>query len=83
MKINLADLYKNKETLKYIQSVLRNELVTKGLARKIDAVVNLFEDIEKDLEISGESILELDKPRLEAIEERNKVSHFIKNADDL
>ena len=83
MEINLKDLVKTKETLKYIQSILRQETVTKGLARKLDATIKFYDEIEADLEIGGESIIELDKPRLEAIEERNKMLNFLNNADDI
>jgi len=74
---------KTKEAVKYIQSILREQNVTKGLARKLDEVVKLYDEIESDLEIGGESIIELDKPRLEAIEERNKMLNILNKSDDI
>ena len=83
MEINLKDLVKTKEAVKYIQSILREQDVTKGLARKLDEVVKLYDEIESDLEIGGESIIELDKPRLEAIAERNKMLNILNKSDDI
>jgi hypothetical protein len=83
MEINLKDLAKTKEIVKYIQSILREQTVTKGLSRKLDEVIRLYDDIETDLEIGGESIIELDMPRLDAIEERNKMLNFLNKADDI
>lgn len=83
MEINLKDLVKTKEAVKYIQSILREQAVTKGLARKLDEVVKLYDEIESDLEIGGESIIELDKPRLEAIAERNKMLNILNKSDDI
>ena len=82
-KLNLKDLVQDKEALKYIQSVLRDQPVTKKLAAKLSRVINLYDTIELDLELGGESILELDKPRLEAIIERDKMLSFLNNADDI
>ena len=83
MEINLKDLVKTKEAVKYIQSILREQAVTKGLARKLDEVVKLYDEIESDLEIGGESIIELDMPRLEAIEQRNKMLNILNKSDDI
>jgi len=74
---------KTKEAVKYIQSILREQDVTKGLARKLDEVIKLYDEIESDLEIGGESIIELDKPRLEAIAERNKMLNILNKSDDI
>ena len=83
MKINLKRHMQDKESLKYIQSVLRDQSATKGLAYKLEKVIRFYEEVETDLEIGGESIIELDKPRLEAIEERNKALGFLKMEDDV
>lgn len=83
MEINLKDLVKTKEAVKYIQSILREQAVTKGLARKLDEVIKLYDEIESDLEIGGESIIELDMPRLEAIEQRNKMLNILNKSDDI
>jgi len=83
MKVNLKDICKDKEMLKYLQSILRDQAVTKGFATKLEKVVRFYEEIEVDLELGGESIVELDMPRIEAIEERNKMLSFIKGVDDI
>jgi hypothetical protein len=81
MKINLKDFAKQKEELKYIQKVISNEQMTKALAKKLNNHIKFLENIETDLELGGESIVELDMPRLDAIEERNKMLTFL-NTDD-
>lgn len=83
MKVNLKDLCKEKETIKHAQRLLANESMSKALARKLEKVIRFYEEIETDLEMCGESITELDKPRLEAIEERNKMLNFMHNGDDV
>lgn len=83
MKVNLKELFRQKEELKYVQSILRNEKVTSGLAKKLDKTINLLDEIEIDLGLSGESIIEIDMPRLEAIEERDKFASFYNKADEL
>jgi len=72
MKVNLKEFSKEKAALEYLQSIMADNVVTKPLGSKLKKAIRLYEEIEKDLEIGGESIIELDKPRLEAIEERNK-----------
>jgi hypothetical protein len=42
-----------------------------------------MEEVEADLEMAGESIPELDMPRLEAIAERDKAMRFMNNEDDI
>lgn len=83
MKINLKDLAKDKEMLKYVQSVMRNHPILKPMSRKMDKIVKLFEEIETDLELSAECIIELDKGRLESIEEKNKMLKTLTNEDDI
>jgi len=83
MKVNLKDICKDKEMLKYLQSILRDQAVTKGFATKLEKVIRFYEEIEVDLELGGESIVELDMARLDAIEERNKMLSFIKGIDDI
>ena len=53
----------------------------KKSAKLIDKILLMYEEVETDLEMCGESIIEIDMPRLEAIEERNKMLSFIKNED--
>lgn len=83
MKINLKGFTKDKETLKYTQSVMRNHSLLKPMSKKLDKLLRLLENIESDLELSGESIIELDKERLEAIEERNKMLNILTQEDDI
>lgn len=83
MKVNLKKHCQDKETLKHIQRVLRDQLVTKGLGNKLEKIIRFYEEVETDLELGGESIVELDKPRLEAIEERNKMLQFLNQSDDI
>jgi len=83
MKVNLKNICKDKEMLKYLQSVLRDQPVTKGFATKLEKIIRFYEEIEVDLEMCGESIVEIDMARLDAIEERNKMLSFIKGIDDI
>ena len=83
MKVNLKELFRQKEELKYIQSILRDQTVTKGLAKKLDKTIDLLDEIEIDLGLCGESIVEIDMPRLEAIEERDKFASFYNKTDDI
>lgn len=81
MKLNLKDFSKEKMTLEYVEKILGENAVTKPLAKKLRKTIRLCEEIERDLEMAGESIVELDKPRLEAIEERNKAIAFHREED--
>jgi hypothetical protein len=76
MKINLKDYAKETAFLKHVEKVLANQSETKGLSRTIRSLIIEREEIETDLELGGECILELDKERLEAIKERNKMLVF-------
>jgi len=82
MKVNLKEHAQQKEQLKYIQKILANQQLTKALSRKVGKIIKFYEEVETDLEMGGESIVELDKPRLEAIEERNKMLTFLNEGDD-
>jgi len=83
MKVNLKNICKDKEMLKYLQSVLRDQPVTKGFASKLEKIIRLYEEIETDLELGTECIISLDMPRLEAIKERDKMLLLYKKADDI
>lgn len=76
-------LTQKKEFLKKAISLLSDSPGTRPLVTKLNGLVRLIDDIESDLEISGESIIELDMDRLEAIEERNRFLNFIDKADDI
>jgi hypothetical protein len=81
MKINLKDFSKEIKGLEYIEKILLQDSLTKPLAKKIRKVIRFHEEIETDVEMCGESIVELDKERLAAIEERNKALAFNKEED--
>jgi hypothetical protein len=82
MKINLKKLAQQKEQLKF--AMYRTEQHGfKTETNKLKHLLTFIEEVERDLEMGGESIVELDKPRLEAIEERNRMLNFMHNADDV
>lgn len=83
MKINLKQLAQDKYWLENVQRTLMSSTSTKAIGNKLKNLINLVSEIETDLELGGESIVELDKPRLEAIEERNKMLKFMSEADDI
>lgn len=82
MKINLKEHSKDIEMLKHSEKLLSERSETKGVARQIRKIILFMQDIESDLELGGESIIELDKPRTEALEERNKAFRFRKDSDE-
>jgi hypothetical protein len=83
MKVNLKTFAQQKEQLKYVEKILLNQQTTKALSKKIGKIIRFYDEVETDLEMIGESIIEIDMPRLEAIEERNKMLEFLNNGDDL
>ena len=83
MKINLKELAQDKQAIKYIQKILADQTATKTLSRKLNRVLRFIEEVEVDLEMGAESIVELDMPRFEAIEERDKAVRFMNNEDDI
>jgi len=83
MKINLKEFSQDIQVIKYCQKVLADNSETKALSRKLNRVLRFMEEVEADLEMAGESIPELDMPRLEAIEERDRVLKFYKDGDDI
>lgn len=82
MKINLKEHSRSIDILKHVEKLLAENSETKGISKKIRKIVHFLEDVETDLELGGESIVELDLPRLDAIEERNKMMKFKKDNDD-
>lgn len=83
MKVNLKKFAHDKYWLENIQTFLMSNSGTKPMGRKLKGLIDLVREIETDLELGGESIVELDKPRLDAIEERNKMLKFMNEADDM
>ena len=82
MKINLKELAQNIEALKHTLVLVRSLEMSKVSVKSTEKFQRFLEEIELDLEMGGESIIELDKPRLEAIKERDKFLQFIKKADE-
>lgn len=81
MKINLSKLVQQRQVLAEVMSGVT--VMRPGHMKRLKELQRFIEEIETDLEIGGESIVELDKERLEAIEERNKMLKFMKEADDV
>lgn len=63
--------------------LLSDDPKTRTVSSKLKGLVRIIEEIDSDLEISGECIIELDMDRLDAIEERNKFIKFIDQIDDV
>ena len=82
MKVNLKQYAKDTYVLKHVEKVLGETPANKGLSRKIAKIIKDRDEVELDLELGGECIIELDKPRLEAIEERDKMTGFMSQEDD-
>ena len=82
MRVNLKQYSKDTYVLKYVEKILGEHPTTKGLSKKMAKIIKERSEIELDLELGGECIIELDKPRLEAIEERDKMTGFMSQEDD-
>ena len=79
MKISLKDLAAQKEVLRFAIQVLGYQKEGKSSSKRLEKLMRFFEEIETDLELGGECIIELDKGRLESIEERNKFLKFLEH----
>lgn len=82
MNINLKEHAKDIEILKHVEKLLFEQSETKGISRKVRKIIKFMQEIETDLELGGESIVELDMDRLKAIEERNNMLKFKLESDD-
>jgi hypothetical protein len=71
-KVNLKKISEQKDALVFINRKMKSDPEMRRFNKKIVELTRFLEDIESDLELSGECIIELDMPRMEAIEERNK-----------
>jgi len=81
MKVNLSKLVQQRTAL---QSIISGSAVMgPGGMKKLKELIRFLEEVELDLELGGESIVELDKERLEAVEEKNKMLKFMREADDI
>jgi heme oxygenase len=87
MKTNLKTIYLYREVIAVMNQHFSNLSATKKNIPKLNSLIKLLEEIEADLAGGGECIIELDKPRQEAIMEReaviNQINEFNNKADDL
>jgi heme oxygenase len=87
MKTNLKTIYLYREVIAVMNQHFSNLSATKKNIPKLNSLIKLLEEIEADLAGAGECIIELDKPRQEAIMEReaviNQINEFNNKADDL
>jgi hypothetical protein len=81
MKINLKKLAEQRHVLNEVSSGA--SWISGTQMKKLRDLGRLLEEIDTDLGLCGESIIEIDKPRLEAIEERDKWLNFYNKADDI
>ena len=81
MKTNLKKLTEQRHILNELYS--GSAVITSSHIKRLKELSRLLEEIETDLEIAGESIVELDQERLEAIEEKNKWLNFYNKTDDI
>ena len=81
MKTNLKKLTEQRYILNELYSGAT--VITSSHIKRLKELSRLLEEIETDLEIAGESIVELDQERLEAIEEKNKWLNFYNKTDDI
>ena len=83
MKVNLKKLTQQKLAL---DEAIRSLSVYKDkrrIAKHLKDLSNLVDEICTDLEMAGESIPELDKDRLDAIKERDKMLEFFNNEEEI
>lgn len=81
MKTNLKKLCEQRHILTELNS--GESIMTGTQMKKLRELARLLEEIETDLELGGESIVELDSPRLEAIQEKNRWLNFYNKTDDI
>jgi hypothetical protein len=77
MNVNLKQVAQQRMGLEHLLEN-KQDLAKVIKPKLIRDLVRFLEEVERDLEMAGESITELDMPRLEAIEERNKMLAFKK-----
>ena len=81
MKVNLKEVAEQRMGLEYL--LQNKDDLSKTIKPKlVRQLVRFLEEVERDLEMAGESIAELDMPRLDAIEERNKMLRFKRTSDE-
>lgn len=77
MKTNLKTIYLYREVIAVMNQHFGNLSATKKNIPKLNSLVKFLEDIEADLAGIGKCIIELDKPRHEALIEREAVINQI------
>jgi hypothetical protein len=82
MKINLKKLAIEIEILNKLYFKLTEDVESRPMANKLQKTITFLNEIALDLEMGGESIIELDKPRLDAIKEKNSLITRLNNSDD-
>lgn len=82
MKVNLKKLAIEIEILNKLYFKLTENVEDRPMANKLQKTITFLNEIALDLEMGGESIIELDKPRLEAIKEKNSLITRLNNSDD-
>ena len=71
METNLKTIYTYREAVSVMQEYFNKLDATKGNAPRLDNLVKFLQRIETDLQHGGECIIQLDKPRMDAIAERD------------
>ena len=82
MKLNLKKFAQDKAALKFVHKRLHEQREFRPLASKLNKIINFMDEIETDLELGGECIIDLDKDRMAAVEERNKMLAILREGDD-
>lgn len=87
MVTNLKTIYTYREAVSVIQQYFNTLDKTKANAPRLDNLLRFLQQIETDMQHGGECIIELDKPRMDAIEERDlfikKLQEIQDKADDI
>lgn len=83
MKVNLKKLTQQKLALDEAIRMLSAIKEKRRIAKHLKDLSSLIDEICTDLEMAGESIPELDKDRLDAIEERDKMLEFFNNEEEI
>jgi len=83
MKVNLRKLTQQKLALDEAIRALSVFKEKRRIAKHLKDLTGFIDEICTDLEMAGESIPELDKNRLDAIEERDKMLEFFYNEDEI
>lgn len=86
MELNLKQTLQKLEFLKELRSIsdkptqLAKMLISKNI---IDEIISDYIEIVNDLSLGGECIIELDKPRLSAVKEKEEYEKTLNLLDDI